>query len=172
MDKHKFIIMRHAKSDWSSDTAKDFERPLSKRGIRNASQMGAWLKKQKIIPDRIISSPATRTKMTAHIVCGELDINTSGIIWDDRIYEAGIEELLEVISDHARHANSMLLIGHNPGLDALLNYLSKEKPQFNDNGKLMTTAAIAVLNYDDNPISTGHHSARLTQLVRPKDLTK
>ena len=171
MNSHELIIMRHAKSDWSSDTATDFERSLSKRGIRDATRMSAWLKEQQIIPDRIVSSPATRTKMTVHIVCDGLDINTSEITWDYRIYETGIEELLEVISEYGPHANRLLLIGHNPGLDALLDFLSREKPRRNENDKLMTTAAIAILNYDNHPISTWRHSARLTHLVRPKGLS-
>ncbi|MBI4006626.1 MAG: phosphohistidine phosphatase SixA [Gammaproteobacteria bacterium] len=172
MDSHILMIMRHAKSDWSSDAAADFERPLSKRGCRNASQMGAWLEEQNVVPDRIVCSPATRTKMTAQIVCNQLGKKAPGITWDDRIYEAGIEDLLDVISEHGRYANCLLLIGHNPGLDALLNFLSKEKPQPDDNGKLMTTAAIAVLNYDSSPIRTGHRSARLAKLIRPKELSE
>ncbi len=170
MNSHILMIMRHAKSDWTSDAAADFERPLSKRGCRNASQMGSWLKEQKIVPDRIVCSPATRTKMTAQIVSDQLGKKAPGIIWEDRIYEAGVEELLDVISEHGQHANCLLLIGHNPGLDALLKFLSKEQPQPDDNGKLMTTAAIAVLNYDVNPISAGRRSARLAKLVRPKEL--
>lgn len=162
--------MRHAKSDWNSEAHSDFDRPLNKRGLKEAAKMGAWLKKQKIVPDRIVSSPATRAKETLFTVCEKAGLNTSAIIWDKRIYDAGLDELLEVIDDHAGKAGCMLLIGHNPGLDDLVNYLVKAGPLYNEAGKLMTTAAIAVLDFGDTGINGKRQSAKLLQLVRPKEI--
>ena len=170
MKDHKLIIMRHAKSDWSTNAPTDFERPLVKRGVIAAENMGTWLTVQNYKPDRIVSSPAVRAKMTAVTVCERLGISRSKITWDKRIYESNLDTLLDVISTHARRANTMLLIGHNPGLDYLLNYLSREEPKRNQKGKLMTTAAIAVLVFKNGLISTGQNSANLSRLVRPKEL--
>ena len=161
--------MRHAKSDWDSSTRFDFDRPLSKRGNKDAPRMAGWLKNQGYLPDKIVSSPACRAKQTAYLIADELGISES-IVWDESIYEASMMELLTVISDYADSTQTLMLIGHNPGLDYLLQYLCLSSPNENNEGKLMTTAAIAILNYGDGPIITGQGSAELEVLMRPKEL--
>lgn len=169
MNDRILIIMRHGKSDWSTDAGTDFDRPLTKRGLKAAVAMGVWLKKHKYIPDRIVCSPALRTKLTAKYVCNQFK-NTPKIIWDDRIYDAGLDSLLEVIGTHAKRSKTMLLIGHNPGLDSLLGYLSRNNPERDNKGKLLTTAAIAILKYKKSLINCDQQSANLIKLLRPKDL--
>ena len=169
MKSHVLLIMRHAKSDWSDYAAADFDRTLTDRGKRDAKKMGAWLKEKKIIPDMIISSPAVRTKRTALIVSRKTGFDPAGIIWDKRIYDASLDDLLEVVAGHAHKSGRLLLIGHNPGLEELLAYLSDDQPEVNSTGKVMTTAAIAVLDYGSGPISTGKASAQLMCLTRPRD---
>jgi len=161
--------MRHAKSDWSANVD-DFDRPLTRRGLKSAKKMGAWLKQEALIPDLVVSSPANRAKQTTLIVCDQLKKNADKVIWDKRIYETDLKDLLKVVSDHGHKANCLLLTGHNPGLDHLVNYLSKDEPQPNRAGKLMTTAAIAILDYGDTGIIGKQNSAKLLQLVRPKEL--
>lgn len=168
MNSHVLLIMRHAKSDWSDHTAADFDRTLTDRGKRDAKKMGAWLKKKKIIPDKIVSSPAARAERTALIVSREIGFDPAGIIWDRGIYDASLEDLLKVIPGYARKTPCLLLIGHNPGLEELLDYLSSDQPETNSAGKVMTTAAIAVLDYGTGPISTGKASAQLICLTRPR----
>lgn len=163
------IIMRHGKSDWSTGSDTDFDRPLTKRGLKAAVAMGIWLKKHKYIPDRIVSSPALRAKLTAQNVCNQFK-KSQKIIWDDRIYDAELDALLDVIGSHAKRSNIMLMIGHNPGLNSLLGYLSKDDPERDKKGKLLTTAAIAILKYKKNLINTDQRSANLIKLLRPKDL--
>ena len=92
----QLIIMRHAKSAWDTDAATDFERPLAKRGQRDAPRMGAWLQEQGIVPDFVVSSPAKRARQTVLKVCKPLGVKKKKIHWDARIYGAGAEELLEV----------------------------------------------------------------------------
>ena len=169
--KHNLIIMRHAKSDWSTSASSDFDRPLSRRGVRDAPRMAAWLADQELVPDMIISSPALRTKQTVLAVAEKLDIPEQDIIWDGAIYEASLDQLLQVLDKYSTAADSLLLVGHNPGLDYLVEYLSDRQPEYR-RGKLMTTAAVAVLDYGDNGISTREHSARLAMLVRPKDINQ
>lgn len=161
--------MRHAKSDQSANMA-DIERPLNERGLRDAEKMGVWLKAQKIIPDRIVSSPALRARQTTQIVCKQLGRDFKDIIWDERVYEAGLGNLLDVISDHKQNANCLMLTGHNPVLEHLLEYLSQDKPRRNKDGKLLTAAAIAVLQYDESGISTKTQSGQLIELARPKEI--
>lgn len=161
--------MRHAKSDWSANLA-DFDRPLNKRGIKDAKKMGAWLKKRKFQPEAIVSSPAQRTRQTIGIVCEQLGKDSADIVWDERIYEASLNDLLKVVSEHGKNTGCLLLVGHNPGLDHLVNYLLKDPPPRNITGKLMTTAAIAVLEFGKAGISVKQGSGRLMNLARPKEL--
>ena len=168
-ENHKLIIMRHAKSDWSTDASTDFDRPLSSRGDRDAPRMAGWLADQGLVPGLILCSPALRTKQTVLAVVEKLRIPEQEIVWEQKIYEASLSQLLDVLDRYSAAANSVLLVGHNPGLDSLLEYLSDTPPVYR-RGKLMTTAAIAVLGFGDQGISTREHSARLEMLVRPKDL--
>ena len=118
------LILRHAKSAWDTDAVSDFERPLAKRGKRDAPAMGAWMHEQGLIPDHIISSPAERAKQTIIGVCRAMDIKKKAIHWDTRIYGADTEGLLEVLSDVPKKAKTTLLVGHNPGIEFLFSYLA------------------------------------------------
>ena len=169
MTMHTLLIMRHAKSDWSTNT-EDYDRPLNKRGLKDAKKMGVWLKQQKFAPDLIVCSPAARAKQTISIVCDQLGKNAPDIIWDDRIYETGLHDLLQVVTEHGKNARCMLFTGHNPGLDHLVGHLAKEEPPRSATGKLMTTAAIAILDFGDTAINGKKQSARLLQVVRPKEI--
>lgn len=162
------IIMRHAKSDWSTGV-EDFDRPLNKRGFRDAEKMGGWLKKRKLIPDIIVSSPAKRAKQTIKIVCEHIGKDPGKIIWDERVYEAGLDDLVKVVMEHGKNAKYILLAGHNPGLDHLVNYFSKERPPHTAAGKLMTTAAIAVMEFDKG-FNGKQGSGEVVKLARPKEL--
>lgn len=165
----RLYIMRHAKSDWSV-AAGDIDRPLKQGGVEAAEKMGLWLAQQDIIPELIVSSPAVRAEHTARIICKHLGKDAEAIIRDDRIYEANLDDLLNVVSEYGKSAKHILLTGHNPGMNQLVSYLSREEPVRNRNGKLMTTAAIAILDYDDAAISIGSHTARLVQIARPKEI--
>lgn len=165
----RLFLMRHAKSDWSA-AAGDYERPLKKRGVKAAEKIGLWLAQQDIIPELIVSSPAVRAEHTARIICSHLGRKAENIMHDDRIYEADLDDLLTVISEYGKKAKHMLLTGHNPGLDELVDYLSRDEPQRNKSGKLMTTAAIAILDYTGDSIKAEKHSARLVQIARPGDI--
>ena len=169
MKNHILLIMRHAKSDWSDHATADFDRTLTDRGKRDAKKMGAWLKQKKMVPDMIVSSPAARAERTALIVGRETGFDPAQISWDERIYDASLDDLLEVIGAHPHNTGCMLIIGHNPGLEELLNYLSSDQPEPNSAGKVMTTTAIAALDYGQKPITAGKGSARLVCLVRPRD---
>jgi phosphohistidine phosphatase len=169
--KHKLIIMRHAKSDWDVPYGGDFERPLAGRGARDAPRMGNWLLEQGLIPELIVSSPAQRARQTAQLVAQQLQIPAPEIMFEEDLYMAELDTLLEVINRHLPPADSLLLVGHNPGLDGLVEYLSDRRPEYRK-GKLMTTAAIAVLDYGSAGRPTQPHGARLEQLIRPRDLTE
>ena len=170
MQDHQLIIMRHAKSDWSEANKLDLDRPLTARGKKSAKLIGEWLKQKAYRIDRVICSPALRAKQTCQLVTQKLDIPQNNVLWENRIYDASLEELISLINQYSHGIHTLLIIGHNPGLDQLLCYLSKDPPPVNSTGKLLTTAAVAVLDYGHEAITAKSHHAHLQYLIRPKEL--
>ena len=166
---HDLILLRHAKSDWDS-SHDDFDRPLNTRGQHDAPRIGQWLREHGVIPDRVVSSPACRAAQTAQAVCAQLDYPVERIVWDKNLYLASRETLLEVLAKQTKPAHCLLLIGHNPGLEQLLEYLAQEPPPRQANGKLLTTATLAQLRLPATSPRLIQHGARLLQLTRPRDL--
>lgn len=119
------ILIRHAKSSWKDHSLPDHERPLSKRGKRDAPTMGRRLAERGIEVELMLSSPATRAMATAEAVAEEIGCPWDEIVADERLYEADTEELLTVVEDQDDWVDCLLLVGHNPGLTALVNYLSR-----------------------------------------------
>ena len=117
------LLLRHAKSAWDSDVAEDYERPLAKRGKKDARRMGGWMHREGLMPDYVVSSPAVRARETVYGVCQELAIQEADIHFDRRIYEADATTLLAVLADCPQGPNTILLVGHNPGLADLLAWL-------------------------------------------------
>ena len=169
---HELIILRHAKSDWDSGASSDFDRPLSRRGKQDAPRVGRWLHEQGLIPDHVISSPAKRAKKTARAVCEALAIKRKRLHFDERVYMADLDTLLTVISEVSPEVRRLLLVGHNPGLDELLLYLSEFEPSYTTNGKLLTTAAVACLSLPQGWSGLEKASAGLRLLVRPADIVE
>ena len=119
----EFIIVRHAKSSWKDFGLDDRERPLNKRGERDAPEIGARLARRKDRPDLIVSSPAARALETARIIAKMLGYPRKEIAVEERLYGAGIDELLDVIRNADESAATLMLFGHNPGLTELANHL-------------------------------------------------
>lgn len=170
MPAHQLIIMRHAKSDWSEEDRSDFDRPLTTRGKKAAKLISKWLKQRQYRIDRVICSPALRAKQTCQLVSRELGIPEKNILWETAIYGASLNNLRSVINQHSEGIHTLLIIGHNPGLDQLLCYLSKDPPSVSSSGKLLTTAAVAILDYGNTAITGKPLQAQLQYLIRPKDL--
>ncbi len=162
------IIMRHGKSDWNSGVSRDFDRPLNDRGSKDVPRMAKWLHTQQLLPQRLISSPARRAADTAKLIAENSGVGQEAIVHDEAIYEAGREDLCTVLARHAGDSSCLLLVGHNPALDDLLEYLVSGRLPLTAGGKLMTTAAVAVLECADWQLPQG--SCQLRHLQRPKDL--
>lgn len=142
---------------------KDFDRPLNKRGTEAAPLIGKFMRERKARPDLIITSPAVRAKMTAALVVesGELQAD---LLYDERIYGADVSALLKVVSQLDEAAQTVLLIGHNPGLQELLKFLTGEEHEF-------PTAALASVSLEPDEWSgVGQGSGRLEWLVTPQSL--
>ena len=171
MPRH-LLIMRHAKSSWDSEAPSDFDRPLAKRGKKDVPRMGSWLREQGLTPDYVLSSPAQRARQTAVKVCHELGIQEDQINWEPGIYEASLPALLEILKDCPPAAQRVLLVGHNPGLELLVAYLCGKATPLPADGKLLPTAAVAVLTMpaDWRPLRPG--CAQLAAITSPRMLAE
>lgn len=166
----ELLLLRHAKSDWDSGVPADFDRPLARRGKSDAPKVGAWLYREGLVPDHVVSSPAERARQTAIKVCKRLDFRKKRIVWEPAIYEAGLPELLEILSRVPPEAATVLLIGHNPGLEDLLKHLVADDYEIPEDGKLLPTAAVARLEMPDDWSRLDRGSAHLLSLTRPRAL--
>lgn len=162
------LVMRHAKSAWDTGAPGDFERPLAKRGERDAPRMGTWMAEEKLAPDHVVSSPAERAKQTALAVCKILDVKKKRIVWDSRIYGAGTEDLLEVLAEVPKKAETVLIVGHNPGLEFLTAYLTGglSGPELG----VVKTATVVNLEMPDDWSQLAQGCAKMIHLQNPRDL--
>lgn len=168
----ELLILRHAKSAWDTDAPTDFSRPLARRGRKAAPRVGRFLAGKGLVPDFIISSPATRAKQTVIAVCEQMDIGQDQIDWDERIYGAWTSSLFEVLRESPEDARRVMIAGHNPGLEMLLLELCDERLSFADDGKLMPTAAVAHLEITSSWADLKRGSGNLLSLTRARSLTE
>jgi len=166
----ELLILRHAKSAWDTDAASDFDRPLSKRGRKAAPRVGRYLMQQGLIPDFVISSPATRAEQTVIAVCGQMNIGPDDIIWDERVYGAWTSSLFEVLRETPTGASRVMIAGHNPGLEMLLLELCDDRVRTADDGKLMPTAAVAHLEISSSWADLKRGVGHLLSLTRARSL--
>lgn len=119
------VLVRHAKSSWKDDSLADRDRPLNKRGKRDAPGMARRLADLVGGPDLIVSSPARRALTTARVVAEAVGYPVDAIRVDERIYQATPADILEVIRGLEDGIDRVFLFGHNPGLTELVNELSE-----------------------------------------------
>ena len=166
----ELLLLRHAKSAWDTNARSDFDRPLAGRGRKAAPRVGRWLNEQGLQPDYVVSSPATRARQTVIAVCAELGLQATDIHWDDRIYGGWTRNLIEVLRDSPAEARRVLIAGHNPGLEDLLESLCAERIPSADDGKLMPTAAVARLRIDVPWAELSPACGHLLSLTRARSL--
>ena len=164
------MLLRHAKSDWSSPGAHDFSRPLSARGNAAARLMGGYIAHHRLVPDRILCSPSTRTRETLDAMALP---DVDDIVFDNRLYAAAAETILTVIADKGESAKKLMVIGHNPGLHEVAKLLIAA----GDVGlrerlvEKFSTAALAVIDFTAADWSNIHdHSGRLDRYVTPRSI--
>ncbi len=116
------FLLRHAKSSWKDQALADFERPLNDRGRKAAELVGNFIAKQNVTIDLVISSPAVRTRQTIELVLKAAK-RSPELRFDQRVYEASPARLVEITSQIEDDRKSVLLVGHNPGMEELLALL-------------------------------------------------
>lgn len=167
----RLVLLRHAKSAWP-DVA-DHERPLGPRGLRDAPAAGRWLRDAGCLPALVICSTARRTRETWALAAGQLAAEVP-VRFDERVYAAEPEELLEVVSEVPEEVGTLLLVGHNPGLEELAVSLAREAAGAAEAGAMarlsqkFPTSAIAVLACPGSWRNLAPGSARLTDFAVPR----
>jgi phosphohistidine phosphatase len=161
-------LLRHGKSD-RNIAMEDFDRPLKKRGKRDAERIGTWLQQQRLIPDWIVSSPAKRALATAKIVHKAIAVEGEIITQDKRLYQEGFGRLKTVLAECPTAARQILLVGHNPELEDLLVHLAGAD-NLPDTDKLLPTAALARLIMPDDWAHLEAGCARLLSITCAKSL--
>jgi phosphohistidine phosphatase len=167
----RLMLLRHAKSDWNQGVA-DHERPLNARGRKAAPKVGATMAGHALVPDLIVASTATRVRETLDLVRAAFEAAPK-VTYDKRIYEAEPDALIQVIHETPRDVNSLLLVGHNPGLAelaALLVASGKAEARLRMAAKF-PTAALAVLDFKGHDWSKlAPRSGKLDRFIVPKGL--
>ncbi len=158
------LLLRHAKSSWKDESLSDFERPLSERGKKASQAIGRYIRKQKMMPDLVLSSPAVRARETTGIITTTAKL-TAEIRYDQRIYEADALRLVHIISQIESNFGSVLLVGHNPGIEELLGLLTGSSQH-------MPTAALAKIRLEgaNDWSEISQAKAILELMIKPKDI--
>jgi phosphohistidine phosphatase len=123
------LVLRHAKSSWNDPALDDHERPLNKRGRRDGPRMGELLRQHGLIPELVISSDAVRARLTAEAVAKAARY-TGKILLDKDLYAASPADILSVLRKIPANAEAVMIVGHNPGLEELVEQLTGEQQDF------------------------------------------
>ncbi|MGD2077873.1 MAG: histidine phosphatase family protein [Chloroflexota bacterium] len=158
------LILRHAKSSWSDASLSDHERPLNKRGRRDAPKMGTLLAHEQLTPDIIITSSARRALDTAEAVAAESGYGGSLIV-SRALYHAEPDDYLAEARENGGAHEIVMIVGHNPGIEDLVEQLTGEWHR-------MPTAALAEVRLAIEEWSSLEDDAtgRLEDLWLPRDL--
>ena len=158
-------MIRHAKSSWSDPSLADFERPLNKRGTRDAPRIASALSEHKISFDKLLCSDARRARQTLDLLKRQLAISESIIEYRPELYGATSRQLKTCITEQDDSVHAIALLGHNPGLEELANDLSNESI-----GSMPTCCVVQVrvecVTWNDLRL----HSGKVVLHLRPREL--
>jgi phosphohistidine phosphatase len=168
----RLMLLRHAKSDRSAPGARDRDRPLDARGKSAAPRIGAYMARHSLMPDHVLCSPARRTVDTWSLVA-EAFAKPPVVDFDDRLYDASAETVLDVVRETGAEIHSLLVIGHNPGLQDLAGLLiaSGDLEARERLREKFPTAALLVIDFAFDDWRKLHRRAgRLDRFVTPRSL--
>jgi phosphohistidine phosphatase len=158
------LLLRHAKSSWELAGLPDHDRPLNNRGKRDAPRMGKVLLEEGIVPEIIVSSSAKRAHSTAKKVAKSSHYKGEVIV-EPSLYKGGHMEYLNVLKRQPDRARTVLMVGHNPDIEQVLETLTRKEI-------IMPTCSLAAINL---PVErwmnlTNSTKAELRKIWRPKEL--
>ncbi len=164
------MLLRHAKSAWPD--VPDEDRPLAKRGRRDAPVIGRWLRDHGYLPDAVVCSVARRTRQTWDLMAPELGGSPS-VTFEPRAYAASAMTLLYLARELPGPSRTALLIGHNPAISELAAELAEPPPASGSPrsaGISFPTAAVAVFEFTGDWPDLAPRQARLLDYVAPADM--
>ena len=167
------LIMRHAKSGWDDPTLDDHERPLNRRGTRDAPRMAKYMASSDLVPDRVLCSDAVRTRATLALLLAEWKAPPPRISYEARLYLAEPPALMEAIHRLDREVQRCLVLAHNPGVHALTLGLcgGGDRRALADAATRFPTSALAVIDLEiDAWTEIRPGSGRLRTFIYPKAL--
>jgi phosphohistidine phosphatase len=168
----RLLLLRHAKSSWSEPGASDHERPLNRRGQEAAPRIGAYLARHGLIPDGVLCSPARRARETWELVSAETPAAPPAT-FTERLYDATPRTLLDVFRHAEPQATSLLVVGHNPGLQEVATQLIASG-DLEDRERLrekLPTGGLVVIDFPiEDWVKLHPRSGRLERFVVPRML--
>ncbi len=164
----RLILIRHAKSSWSSGAADDQSRPLNDRGHTAAAKVGGWLKAEGYVPDQVLSSNATRCAQTwegmAPVLAASPDVS-----FDEALYLAGPQAMLAALQGAT--GNTVLMLGHMPGIGEFARGLRRDPPPAHDAFRKYPSGAVTVLDFKaDNWADVQMGMGKFVAYIAPRDL--
>lgn len=167
------MLLRHAKSDWNDAALDDFDRTLAPRGRKATPRVAGWMTAHRTLPDRALVSAAVRTVQTWQLLCETLGREISSDIRKD-LYLASAGTLLAAIEETQETVRTLMVVGHNPGMEVLANMLAGPG---SDEGEILRmaggfpTAGLAVFSLPGDAWNTlSGDGAVLQAFVRPREL--
>jgi phosphohistidine phosphatase len=153
----KLVLIRHGKSDWHAGKD-DFERPLNKRGIKDAPIIARELKERGIIPDRILTSPALRALTTAQLMADVFE--TADLEEQGSLYLASVQDIMQNAFKALEKHETVFIFGHNPGMSIAASSIREiETP--------MPTCSAAVISLEKK---ADEYIVLDSFFLKPKDL--
>ncbi|HEY7666030.1 MAG TPA: histidine phosphatase family protein [Xanthobacteraceae bacterium] len=168
----RLLLLRHAKSEKPAPGMPDRERSLNARGRNDAPAVGAYMARHGLIPERVMVSPAVRTRETWECLAGALDARPR-VLYEQRLYNAGSEAILALVKATDPAVGALMVIGHNPGLHELARLLIasgdvEARERLNEG---LPTSALAVIDFPGKDWRKVHpHGGRLERFVSPRSL--
>lgn len=166
----RLMLLRHAKAERSQPGERDHARRLADRGRRDAPRIGAYMARHGLEPDAAVVSPAARTRETWELIAKALD-DAPDAAFDDRLYDATPDDILDVIKDTGAKREALLVVGHNPGLHELATWLvaTGDRDTRDRLGEGLPTSGLAVIDFKSNSwTKLRPHSGRLERFVTPR----
>jgi phosphohistidine phosphatase len=170
----QLLLLRHAKSSWRDRSLADRDRPLNERGERDAAAIGRAMAERQILPDRILCSPTMRTRQTMALVLDQLPARPEAAI-ADALYEASGPDYRALIATEGKRARRLLVIGHNPTMQATALALLKQKRDGQEAAiaAKFPTAALAIIELDISTWSQIEEKpGELALFLRPRDIVQ
>ena len=167
-------LLRHAKSSWNNPSLPDQERPLATRGVADAPLVGRTMAERGIDPDLVLCSSARRTRDTLALVLPELKVEPQ-VIYKDELYHPSPGEMLEILREVPPSASRLLIVGHNPEIQAFaLDLVGSGPKHYRDRlREKFSTGGLAVINFTSgNWKGVTVNSGSLNLFISPKDLRK